>query len=69
MGTKEVSKTLRRNRENRYMQSTESKYNFVVLKRKIKENKTKLSLKKYDPILRKRVIFKEVRIPKERKKR
>ena len=69
MGTKEVSKTIRRNRENKYMQSSGSTYNFVILKRKVKETKTKLSLKKYDPVLRKRVEFKETKIPKEHKKR
>jgi large subunit ribosomal protein L33 len=48
------------NRENIKLRSTESSYTYYVSKNK-RNTPAKLELKKYDPIVRKHVLFKEVR--------
>jgi ribosomal protein L33 len=44
------------------MQSTESKYGYYIFRKRVGGDKyKKLELKKYDPIIRKHVIFKEIK--------
>jgi len=50
-------------REKIMMKSTESSYSYTTYKNK-RNTTTKLEFKKYDPILRKHVLFKEKKVPK-----
>lgn len=50
-------------REKIKLQSTESHYFYTTTKNK-RNNNEKLELKKYDPVVRKHVLFKEERLKK-----
>ena len=53
-----MAKSKSQGRENIKLQSTESKFFYSTSKNR-KNTEKKLELKKYDPIIRKHVIFKE----------
>lgn len=70
MGTKEISKAVRRDRGIRFLVSSENpKHRIPFFKRKLKENKGNLlSLRKYDKTLRKHVLFTEEVVKKKKRR-